>query len=217
MYTDYLNNGGYEKIMPGCSDPDRNIEAEACFADADGDGVRELLLRIKDGQASADALLGIRGDTVVILGQADCAGGSMGGDFLCFKYDRGAKKHVFVYESYSQAGIWANSSETTVFDVSRTDTPVTVNGINGEYQIVYNADYTLKKIYISEARYSERIGQIKSETDLFKTVDDGICAFWQNERYISEEDYDRLIANLADPTDPAYTFRAVTMQNPIPD
>ena len=222
-YTAFLQNGGWEQILSDYDASQRDIAVEACFVDVNDDGVRELLLRLTDqnsggvsGHFTISVLLGIRGSDVEIQGAAEYGGGSGGGDFLNIKYDKGSEKHVLILESYSRVGVYASDTEQTVFDTSRTDTPVTVYGLEGENTVIYNSDYILRSTYYSETYYAEQIEQIKGDTTLYKSEDNGITVFRFNGRYISEEQYDQLSSNLVEPTDAAYQLKQVTVNDPIP-
>ena len=101
LYADYLTNGGYRELLPDYDDPDAYYEAEACLADLDDDGVRELLIHFTNkamasvrGYPAVTVLLGVRDGAVKRLGYAENPGGSGGGDYLFIKYDTITKKHV---------------------------------------------------------------------------------------------------------------------------
>lgn len=226
LYTAYLKSSVYEDMLYIDDIFDSNYEAEACLVDFNGDGVRELLLKVTNkeylgvrGYGSQTVLLGLRNGKPELQGYVEFGGGSGGGDYIYFKYDTAAKKHVMVYEVFVRDGAWGSFYERTVIDPARRDNPETVvNEYNNiPYGVGYNAAHKLELSRYSEQYYAEDIQRIKSETNLYSATEDGIEVRLYDENYITESSYNTLDARFIDPIDPAYQFKPVSLNNPIPN
>ena len=224
LYTAYLTGGGYGDLLPEFDDPDADYEAEACLADIGDDGVRELLIHFTNkawasvrGYPAVTVLLGVKDGEVVRLGYAENPGGSGGGDYLFIKYDTLEKKHVLEYEEFVRDGMFFSTYALHFFDVTQTDTEEKMFGLVGSGDVAYKTAHTLRSVRIyTDGEYGEDAQRILAETDLCKEEDGMVSAWEYDDEYVTEAEYDEIVARFAEPTDPAYQMKPVTLENPIP-
>ena len=225
LYTAYLQNGGYEALLyDDYADTDTEYDAEACLADVNDDGVRELLLHITNkstlgvrGYSAVTVLLGVRDGKVEQLGVADYGGGSGGGDYLFIRYDTQTDKHVLEYEEFVRDGMFFNTYALHFFDDTRRDAEEKEYGLVGTGNVVYKTAHTLRSsTYYTEGVYAEDAQRVLGETDLCKQEDGFVTAYLYDDAYISEAEYDALCGRFVEPTDPAYQMKSVTLHDPIP-
>ncbi len=225
LYADYLTNGGYDELLPDYDDPESDYEAEACLADVNGDGMRELLIHFTNkamggvrGFPAVTVLLGVRDGKVVRLGYAENPGGSGGGDYMFLKYDTVEKKHVLEYEEFVRDGMFYSSLSLHFFDVTQTDPQPKEYGLVGSGDVVFKAAHTLCcTTYAREGAYADDAKRVLGETKLCRKEDDHVIAYLYDDAYISEAAYDEIAARYVEPIDSAYNMQAVTLADPIPD
>ena len=224
LYADYLTNGGYRELLPDYDDPDAYYEAEACLADIDDDGVRELLIHFTNkamasvrGYPAVTVLLGVRDGAVKRLGYAENPGGSGGGDYLFIKYDTITKKHVLEYEEYVRDGMFFSTYALHYFDVKALDAEEKEYGLVGSGDVAYKQAHVLRSsTFNTEGAYAEDAQRVRKETDLCVESDGFVNVYRYDDDYISHEKYDAIRARFVEPTDPAYQMKPVTTENPIP-
>lgn len=93
IYTHFLLNGGYDELIGYAFNKDY-LEISTCMVDLDFDSTYELLISLTEtdfmgirGYPTTTALLDIQNGTVQVVCSPYYGGGSMGGDYLVFKYD----------------------------------------------------------------------------------------------------------------------------------
>ena len=221
LYKDYLQNEGYREMLFDYDNPDAEFEAEACLSDVNEDGTPELLLKITEptaAYASVDVLLGVRDGKVIPLGYASCPGGSSSfRDSLNIRFDRQTGKHVLEMEENARSGAHASSVIYSYYDCSQLE-PSDVLFTDGFSTVAYKTAHELRQTtYAESGEYAENVKNIRRETDLFEQEDGFITVYTDNDTYISKANYDKMCARFAEPTDPAYQMKPVTLENPIPD
>lgn len=224
VYTAYLLGGGYDAIMPDRDDPESDVEVESCLVDVDGDGTKELLIRLMDremggpaGAYTESALLGIRGGETEILAKATSYGGTGGGCFLHLDYDTVEKQHVLVYESYFRDGIFATGWTQYYLDTHTENGGKQGLGLNEEGGFKFGVSHTLSERVYSRQYYEEEAEKITKETDLYVIDDEmnSVTAYLLDDKYISEAEWNAFNDRFTEPTDPAYHLQSVTWDAPV--
>ena len=225
LYADYLQNGGYAELMYNYDDPDSEIEAEACFADVNGDSVPELLLHLTNksflgvrGYYAVTALLGVQNGKAATLAVAEYGGGSGGGDYLSVAFDTQTNRYVLVYEEFVRDGMFFSAMNHYYVESFRQDDNDRQFGLGGSGSMVYAIDHTLScERYALDGVYAQDAERVKAETDLYVQEDEYTVTVYQyDDAYIPQSTYDAAENRYVTPTDPAYQMQPVTLQDPIP-
>ena len=224
VYTAYLLGGGYDEIMPDRDDPESDVEVDTCLVDVDGDGTKELLIRMMDremggpaGAYTESALLGIRGGKTEILAKATSYGGTGGGCFLHLDYDTVEKQHVLVYDSYFRDGIFATGWTQYYLDTHTEHGGKQGLGLNEEGGFKFGVSHTLSERVFSRQYYEEEAEKITKETDQYVIDDEmnSVTAYLLDDKYISEAEWNAFNDRFTEATDPAYQLQSAEWDAPI--
>ena len=209
LYTSYLLNGGYEKMLEDIFyhfDKD-DLRIASALVDMNADGVYELLLGCTDtsscgprGNPTQYALFSVVDGEIVILERAYYGGGSMGGDSVCFSYDTQENCCVFVLSTTIIDGI------QNIFSTSRA------YQLSGGY---LNNYLTLYKSNCSKTQNSSLYNRVKSETNLYYEDDYSFQYYQINGSYVSKENYLNRSSQLFDSDDQQYAMNQCTYDEPI--
>ncbi|MCL2164230.1 MAG: copper amine oxidase N-terminal domain-containing protein [Oscillospiraceae bacterium] len=215
IYTQFLLAGGYDAIISASSDTDwGSIEIESCMVDLDNDGTHELLISLMDtdllgvwGYPTNTAFLSIRDGKAEILVRGISGGGTMGGDFLLFKYDSLSKKHALVLDGVLRDGYYRYTGYTYVYSFA-----------NGESRD--ELSYIIEYINTQEktdgfAEYLDEADKIRNETSLYYEEGDDFYYYIIDDQIVSKDEYSALVKRFVDVTDDSYTLKPGSYDNPI--
>jgi hypothetical protein len=189
---------------------------ETCMVDIIEGGSYELLVSLMEteypgprGYPTVSALLGLENGAVRILAHATHGGGSMGGAYLCLKYDTASAAHVLVYDATFRDGMYRTCVYFNVYEVK-------------EGKLGYGIKTLLDYIYIDtsdssypQAFYVDEAEKIRASSNLYEIGDDYITSYEASGRYISKDEYDSLLGRLIEPVDAAFRMYDGTFENPI--
>lgn len=204
LYTEFLLGGGYDEIISYVDDPEA-LQVRSCLVDFDEDGIEELLISLSlYANEYHTALLDIRDGSVYIAAAAYETGGTMGGSFLCFKYEQKTQSYALVEDSHWRDGIFAGSSGLTVY---AKHTYEVETDISRNY-------YTLQEDPYGNI-YAEMAAEVKKETSYYTQDGTDFYFYTINDTYVSEEAYHAATYGYTDTEDPAYQLQDASYYAPV--
>lgn len=201
IYNDFLNSGGYEKLLMNHYIDDVNeYEIKTYLIDFTGDGINELFLDYKSnifwGARDYDrvqfVLKIVDGNVELVSQQENGGGGTAGGMNYEIRKDNNTGKYVLVNFGYLRDGNFSISSYLNVIEFKNS-------GIETSMSINSNSINTTE--FNFNPTYEPIMERIKAETDLYYEDDQYFRSYKLDDDYISKEKYEALYNNYQSITD----------------
>ena len=205
IYNSYLKSGRLAKLINDSYMNENDVEIESYLDDLNGDGVRELLLKITDlrsmgvrGNAYGTYLFTIVNGTPVLLTDEYYGGGSMAGPSLCIVTDQATGMRLAARGGYFRDGYYFNEGSVTPYKIE-----------GGSIQAITVIGYGR---ITDDNMGSSYIQKVKSETNVYQIKDGELLYFQIDGRYVDEAEYDSSIDRYKDYF---YTPTKGTLKNPL--